>query len=439
MVQKLSFLSFFLLLFVQKIYGNSIFKCFANDLNLSTLKCVFNFSDLTSTKNLDKLLPQTVNEVKFYDSNIHTLTRDVCESYPRIEVLNATRIGLNSIDKNAFESCTELEILDLSHNRIRMLPFGLFDSNQALTEVYLDDNYLSFVNVHLFRNTPDLRILDVSDNLLSDLDIKALFDLIPEPLNVFVKKNHFQCYNPSNKFALYVKSINSEDFRDCWEQLLTTPSFIPTTRSTTTTRRTTTTTTTTKRTTTTPKRTTTTTTPTTPILTTSTIDYKKYQSSPSPNITELDKNTSSSNIIIIVLSVISLLLVVILIFCGVWLFMKYRTNPETRSNESIEMPEIPPRPIGFSNQTPSPRDMTYYDTDYVENWHNQTRGLHVPVARDDPYYVYIPGFLDNPHNYENHQLKKNRMTEVETEKENGGKNMSFEQKRKLFSVWSQKP
>lgn len=107
-------------------------------------------------------------------SKIHTLTSDLCDTYPGISTYNALNLGMQEINENAFVNCPQLEELNLSSNKIRSIDTKLFRWNQYLKRLSLNDNRLRKIDAQLFTPTPLLRTLLLSYNHLTDFPINDI-------------------------------------------------------------------------------------------------------------------------------------------------------------------------------------------------------------------------------------------------------------------------
>lgn len=180
--------------------------------------------------------------IKNLNNKIETLTGDICEAFPNINVLIAHGVGLTSIDEDALRKCTKLHTVGLNDNSLTFLPPKIFDwnlelkavglqrnnltkideyifeNNKKLTIIALQHNNFYFLPKNIFKNKPkltllwlhanklselsflegmaaskDLRNVDLSSNRLADIDIEKLHAIFPNLKKVNLKDNELMC------------------------------------------------------------------------------------------------------------------------------------------------------------------------------------------------------------------------------------------------------
>lgn len=102
-------------------------------------------------------------------SSMHTLTSDVCETFPNVELLEGSSLGLKKIQKDAFTNCTKLVGLNLESNHFTKIDPAILKPLQSLKFLALNDNFLRKIDANVFNNLPNLKAIHLANNHLKAL------------------------------------------------------------------------------------------------------------------------------------------------------------------------------------------------------------------------------------------------------------------------------
>uniref|UniRef100_A0A336KRM4 CSON014038 protein n=1 Tax=Culicoides sonorensis TaxID=179676 RepID=A0A336KRM4_CULSO len=102
-------------------------------------------------------------------SLMHTLTPDICNTFPNLEEIEAKNLNLHQIMEGAFNNCSKLTEIRLSNNSLT--EFSLTEKwhkNKFLTKLYLDGNQLSDVDAKKIDNQfPNLKEIALKNNKIT--------------------------------------------------------------------------------------------------------------------------------------------------------------------------------------------------------------------------------------------------------------------------------
>lgn len=121
----------------------------------------------------------SVNLVGYLGARMHTLTSDLCDAFPNIEIFNADFLGLEKVEENAFEKCKKLERLYFSRNKLEDddLKPSLFKHNPRLRSLLLEGNMFKRLDMTVFNNLQKLEELRLYRNELEIFEIKNVTPL----------------------------------------------------------------------------------------------------------------------------------------------------------------------------------------------------------------------------------------------------------------------
>lgn len=68
-------------------------------------------------------------QIEFHFCQIHTLTEEICETFPNVEKMLLRDSFIQNVSDKALNLCKKLKMIDLSNNLLRKLPDGFFQNN----------------------------------------------------------------------------------------------------------------------------------------------------------------------------------------------------------------------------------------------------------------------------------------------------------------------
>lgn len=163
-----------------------------------------------------------------------TLMSDFCDTYgDRVYSIDASSLGIESIDIDAFWECKNLVTLSLSKNNIERLYGSTFFNNEKLQILSLGANKISFLPDYVFYGLNRLHTLWVSGNPLKDinpilhseitqlkelgvanvgledLSVNKLKEALPNLNNIYIRNNGFTC----NRLQSLTDELVAQDVR----------------------------------------------------------------------------------------------------------------------------------------------------------------------------------------------------------------------------------
>lgn len=110
---------------------------------------------------------------------MHTLTSDLCDAFPNIEIFNADFLGLEKIEQNAFENCKKLDRVYFSRNKLEDddLTQDTFKHNPKMRSLLLEGNRFKKLDMTVFNNLQKLEELRLYRNELEQFDLKNVTPL----------------------------------------------------------------------------------------------------------------------------------------------------------------------------------------------------------------------------------------------------------------------
>lgn len=133
--------------------------------------------------------PEAVRTATVHNSTLHTLTNEICYSFPNTEVLTVTNINLEHVSKDALTDCIRLRYVFFNNNKLTYLDKDLFQANTELLGIWLESNHITLIDMTMFSPLQQLEALDISQNSLTVLDFGPLKDL--PILHVITMENNF--------------------------------------------------------------------------------------------------------------------------------------------------------------------------------------------------------------------------------------------------------
>lgn len=110
---------------------------------------------------------------------MHTLTSDLCDAFPNIEIFNADFLGLEKVEENAFVNCKKLDRLYFSRNKLEDddLKPGIFKNNPKIRSLLLEGNHFKRLDLTVFNNLQKLEELRLYRNELEQFVLKDVTPL----------------------------------------------------------------------------------------------------------------------------------------------------------------------------------------------------------------------------------------------------------------------
>lgn len=139
----------------------------------STSEC----SQLTLTHSSAEFQKDKIMEIKFEDCSMSNIGYRIFEVYKTVTVLNATHLGLESLQKQFFIEAKNLTILDVSHNHIVDLSSFLFVNAVQLKTADFSFNHINRVDSLVFAGDSNLEQLNFAYNNITSVH-KQLFDYL---------------------------------------------------------------------------------------------------------------------------------------------------------------------------------------------------------------------------------------------------------------------
>lgn len=161
--------------------------------------------------------PQTVERVRFYNSNIDVFGPDVCHAFTKLKVLEAYFADVQRITEDAFDSCPNLEKIDFRYHKLtelkpdtfkktpklqflrldagelQQLPMKIFSNLTNLTALSLADNKLGLFPAQLVKDLKNLTELWLYSNELKELDERGLIANLPKLQKIYINDNDLKC------------------------------------------------------------------------------------------------------------------------------------------------------------------------------------------------------------------------------------------------------
>lgn len=181
----LKFTSIALLLFaIHSINGSPVsdqqeelpvFECVSNFIDY---ECVFN--DLKTTKANPRFQPYSrfrgsiSNVIISGDSTMEVLTRDICDYFPSLGVLQIrSKANLLEIAEDALENCAQLGMFDIDGNELTTLPANLFKNNPKLWSIDIRRGPLTTIDPNAFSQN-ELRSINLRGTQLEEIPFESM-------------------------------------------------------------------------------------------------------------------------------------------------------------------------------------------------------------------------------------------------------------------------
>lgn len=233
----MNLLKFFLIFFLSIYHGFSLECTFDWPINGS----ICTFSGVETTKFNKLFHPSSKNNtavkiIEFKSSTIHTLTKELCDIFPQLKMLEVAKAALMCIAPNALENCKSLTYVDFRENELAAVDPGLFKENHQLTYINFENNHLKKVDGKMFEHLTQLWLLNVGNNFLTefsvyqfpqlenlyklfiygndlaDLDVNALITKFPNLRYISIHNNLFDC----NRLRIIIDTLSLKRKNRVW-------------------------------------------------------------------------------------------------------------------------------------------------------------------------------------------------------------------------------
>uniref|UniRef100_A0A182M6B9 Uncharacterized protein n=1 Tax=Anopheles culicifacies TaxID=139723 RepID=A0A182M6B9_9DIPT len=132
--------------------------------------------------------PSTLTRLQFSRSTMAAIPPAMFQTFPKLEVLNATASDIKQVQSNNFAGAKSLQSLHLSGNKIHDLPSEAFFGANRLQLLDLSDNAITTIDGTAFKRLRDLKALLLGGNTITELDA-AVFDDLSEMESLELQQN----------------------------------------------------------------------------------------------------------------------------------------------------------------------------------------------------------------------------------------------------------
>lgn len=168
------------------------FPCTVTDTSICTVSGIFqNETQLNfiltapDVKGIDRVVIKA-SRIKFW-------TSDVCNSFPNLDKVTASRVGIEQFLTTSFANCTKLTHLDLSYNEIKEIGVATFQLLQKLDTLYLYNNNLTYFPADSIKGLNQLKKLALISNEIFDIDEEKIKTNCPKLVDFWFNDNNLRC------------------------------------------------------------------------------------------------------------------------------------------------------------------------------------------------------------------------------------------------------
>lgn len=186
-------------------------KCIIDDKSW----CVFSSVNTTAEKSLFNPTadnPDFVKKVKFTTSTIHTLTNEICNTFPNLKELEMDQVSLEKIADAALYNCTKLVDVSFWTNELTDLPVDIFENNVLLETLTFQHNNLKQINPLIFSNLTKLKTIAINENYLTEFPVYKM-PRIPSVVTLWIHHNDLTDLDEQEVFYKFpsLQTIYMED------------------------------------------------------------------------------------------------------------------------------------------------------------------------------------------------------------------------------------
>lgn len=183
------------------------FACVTSELDLCTVGSIFR-SPTDSNFHLTAPDPAKIERLVIKASQISVWT-SVCTTFPNLQKIVASRVGIKQLAPGAFDNCTNLRHLDFSFNHIKEVPIGLLSPMTHLETLYLYNNNLTYFPADSLKNLKELKKFALISNQIFEIDEDKIVANCPALTDLWFNDNNLRCDRIAKiKSTLKRKNVN---------------------------------------------------------------------------------------------------------------------------------------------------------------------------------------------------------------------------------------
>lgn len=137
-----------------------------------------------------------VDFVNVLNHTMAVLHKNILETFPNVQSLTISSIGLQRIPDQAFGWCSKLEYLFIEPNPLTTLQAGVFGNCNELTGIYIRNGNLKDVSPTVFHGLGKLRAVNFENNSIASLDA-GIFEQNANLIIVNLNGNKISRFDPS--------------------------------------------------------------------------------------------------------------------------------------------------------------------------------------------------------------------------------------------------
>lgn len=124
-----------------------------------------------------KSFRKSVKLVRFYNSVIDFVPKQLFEFFGNLERLEIVNSTLQVLDENTFADGVHLKDIRLDNNNIQLIGQKTFDKLTKLESISLEGNRIEYLNGDLFKNNLNLQYVNLKNNMINYIDQTLVYSL----------------------------------------------------------------------------------------------------------------------------------------------------------------------------------------------------------------------------------------------------------------------
>lgn len=124
-----------------------------------------------------KSFRKSVKFVRFDNSIIDFVPKQLYEFFENLERLEITNSTLQVLDKNSFAQGVNLREIHLENNNIQVVEGNAFEKLTKLESLNLDGNHVQYLKGELFKNNAQLQHVNLRNNMINYIDQSLVYSL----------------------------------------------------------------------------------------------------------------------------------------------------------------------------------------------------------------------------------------------------------------------